>query len=52
MRFNVAIRSPVLEASGQLHLQVGGGIVHDSEAGSEWEEALCKSAFLGRSPQI
>lgn len=49
MRFNVAIRSPVLDASGMLHIQVGGGIVHDSEAGSEWEEALCKSAFLNLS---
>lgn len=49
MRFNVAIRSPVLDTSGMLHIQVGGGIVHDSESGSEWEEALCKSAFLNLS---
>lgn len=50
MRFNVAIRSPVMIAPGRLRLNVGGGIVHDSEAGSEWEEALCKSAFLDLSP--
>ncbi len=50
MRFSVAIRSPWFEAPGRLRLNVGGGIVHDSQAGSEWEEALCKSAFLGRSP--
>ena len=29
---------------------VGGGIVHDSDAASEWQEALCKSAFLAPSP--
>nr|WP_223115705.1 aminodeoxychorismate synthase component I [Paracoccus amoyensis] len=51
MRFNVAIRSPVLDAAGVLHIQVGGGIVHDSESGPEWEEALCKSAFLNLSPK-
>ncbi|MGZ3217386.1 aminodeoxychorismate synthase component I [Paracoccus sp. T5] len=52
MRFNVAIRSPWMIAPGRLRLNVGGGIVHDSEAGSEWEEALCKSAFLGAFPTI
>lgn len=50
MRFNVAIRSPVLNGAGRLRLNVGGGITHDSRAGSEWEEALCKSAFLSLSP--
>ncbi|KIX17174.1 aminodeoxychorismate synthase component I [Paracoccus sp. 228] len=52
MRFNVAIRSPWVETPGRLRLNVGGGIVHDSQAGSEWEEALCKAAFLGRSPTV
>ncbi|CAM3116886.1 aminodeoxychorismate synthase component I [Paracoccus nototheniae] len=51
MRFNVAIRSPWMVEPGLLRLNVGGGIVHDSEAASEWEEALCKSAFLAPSPQ-
>ena len=51
MRFSVAIRSPVLEAPGRLRLNVGGGITHDSRAGSEWEEALCKAAFLDLSPK-
>lgn len=46
MRFNVAIRSPVMSAPGELRLNVGGGIVHDSRAGAEWAEALCKAAFL------
>ena len=50
MRFNVAIRSPWFSAPDRLRVNVGGGIVHDSEAGSEWEEALCKSAFLGHFP--
>ncbi|QIR84758.1 aminodeoxychorismate synthase component I [Paracoccus sp. AK26] len=51
MRFSVAIRSPVLEAPDRLRLNVGGGITHDSRAGSEWEEALCKAAFLDLSPK-
>ncbi|RNF34210.1 aminodeoxychorismate synthase component I [Paracoccus methylarcula] len=51
MRFNVAIRTPVMEGEGCLRVNVGGGITHDSRAGSEWEEAICKSAFLGLSPQ-
>ena len=49
MRFNVAIRSPVMVEPGLLRMNVGGGITHDSRAGSEWEEALCKSAFLSLS---
>nr|WP_241865496.1 aminodeoxychorismate synthase component I [Paracoccus salsus] len=50
MRFNVAIRTPVMAEPGKLRLNVGGGITHDSGAGAEWEEALCKSAFLELSP--
>lgn len=50
MRFNVAIRSPVLD-NGRLRANVGGGITHDSRAGSEWEEALCKAAFLDLFPK-
>jgi para-aminobenzoate synthetase component 1 len=46
MRFSVAIRSPWMIAPDRLRLNVGGGIVYDSETGSEWEEALCKSTFL------
>ncbi|MCT4334770.1 aminodeoxychorismate synthase component I [Paracoccus sp. YLB-12] len=51
MRFGVAIRTPLMTAPGRLRLNVGGGITHDSRAGSEWEEALCKSAFLDLSPK-
>ncbi len=46
MRFSVAIRSPVVTAPGRLRLNVGGGITHDSRVDAEWEEALCKAAFL------
>lgn len=48
MEFNVAIRT-ILLRDGQAVLNVGGGVVHDSEATSEWEEALCKAAFV-RAP--
>ena len=51
MRFSVAIRTPVMVAPDRLRLNVGGGITHDSRAGSEWEEALCKAAFLDLSPK-
>ncbi|MFN7177857.1 MAG: chorismate-binding protein, partial [Thermaurantiacus sp.] len=36
MQFSVAIRSPWMDAPERLRLNVGGGIVHDSEAGAEW----------------
>lgn len=49
MRFSVAIRSPVMTEPGRLGLNVGGGIVHDSDAASEWSEALCKAAYLDLS---
>lgn len=51
MRFSVAIRTPVMIGPGRLRLNVGGGITHDSRAGSEWEEAICKAAFLDLSPK-
>ncbi|WP_267378588.1 MULTISPECIES: aminodeoxychorismate synthase component I [unclassified Sphingomonas] len=44
-RFNVAIRT--LEWRGDtVRLGVGGGIVADSNAGAEWDEALAKAAFV------
>ena len=45
--FNVAIRTLMLE-DGQATLNVGGGVVHDSTADSEYEEALWKSRFARR----
>ena len=45
MRFNVAIRTPVMTAPDRLRLNVGGGIVYDSQSEAEWREALWKSTF-------
>jgi para-aminobenzoate synthetase component 1 len=42
--FNVAIRTLMLE-EGQATLNVGGGVVHDSTAAGEYEEALWKARF-------
>lgn len=50
MAFNVAIRTITLQG-GRAVLNVGGGVVHDSEAISEWEEALCKAAFVSAPPR-
>jgi len=47
--FNVAIRTLVMRPGG-ARLGLGGGIVADSEAASEWAEALAKAAFLGLVP--
>ena len=44
MAFNVAIRTLLLRG-GQAVLNVGGGVVHDSEGEAEWAEALSKAAF-------
>lgn len=43
--FNVAIRTLRLFPGGELRLDVGGGIVQDSTAPGEWEEALWKTRF-------
>ena len=48
--FNVAIRTLTMQPGGGAVMGLGGGIVADSEAGSEWAEALAKGAFLTRSP--
>lgn len=44
--FNVAIRTLMLEDDGRGVLNVGGGVVWDSTAQSEYEEALWKSRFV------
>lgn len=47
--FNVAIRTLALPAgANQATIGLGGGIVADSTAAAEWDEALAKGAFLGR----
>jgi len=43
--FNVAIRTLLLE-EGAATLNVGGGVVYDSTAKSEYEEALWKTRFV------
>jgi para-aminobenzoate synthetase component 1 len=43
--FNVAIRSLALRPDGEAVLNVGGGVVADSSALSEYEEALWKARF-------
>jgi para-aminobenzoate synthetase component 1 len=43
--FNVAIRTLSLFDEGQVTLNVGGGVVYDSTAASEYEEALWKARY-------
>lgn len=47
--FNVAIRTLMLE-EGRATLNVGGGVVWDSTAPSEYEEALWKARFAQLTP--
>lgn len=44
--FNVAIRTAVIDSEGNGTIGIGGGIVADSEAQSEYSEALLKLRFL------
>ncbi len=44
--FNVAIRTLSVAAGGEVVLNVGGGVVQDSTAAGEWEEALWKARYL------
>ena len=44
--FSVAIRTLSVEG-GRVTMNVGGGIVADSTAVGEWEEALWKTRFVG-----
>lgn len=51
-QFNVAIRTLLVDAAaakegaGYATIGLGGGIVADSRAAAEWDEALAKGAFL------
>ena len=47
-RFNVAIRTAVVEESGEATYGVGGGIVWDSVAEDEYQECLNKTRVLER----
>ena len=44
--FNVAIRTAVIDARGHGVIGIGGGIVADSQARDEYDEALLKLKFL------
>ncbi|NBE07942.1 aminodeoxychorismate synthase component I [Paragemmobacter ruber] len=43
--WNVAIRTLSLFPGGRVRLNVGGGVVQDSTAAGEWEEALWKARY-------
>jgi para-aminobenzoate synthetase component 1 len=43
--FSVAIRTQSLFPGGEITVNVGGGVVIDSTAEGEWEEALWKARF-------
>lgn len=43
--WNVAIRTLSLFSGGRVALNVGGGVVQDSTADGEWEEALWKARY-------
>ncbi|HEY8998476.1 MAG TPA: aminodeoxychorismate synthase component I, partial [Edaphobacter sp.] len=52
-RFNVAIRTLVVEADGVARMGVGGGIVADSVAEAEYRECQLKASFLaGRAARF
>jgi para-aminobenzoate synthetase component 1 len=48
--FNVAIRTVALYPGGEAVLNVGGGVVADSTAEAEYEEALWKARFATLPP--
>lgn len=52
MQFNVAIRTIVLHENGRAVFNVGGGIVFDSNAESEYQEALLKARFAVGDQEI
>ncbi len=50
MEFSVAIRSLIHWPDGRVRFNVGGGVVYDSTAASEYEEALWKARFAELVP--
>ncbi|AWI77533.1 aminodeoxychorismate synthase, component I [Parazoarcus communis] len=44
--FNVPIRTLNVQPDGRFRLNLGSGVVADSDAESEWEECLLKGRFL------
>lgn len=45
MEFNVSIRTLICEVDNTVMLNVGGGVVYDSTAQGEYDEALLKGSF-------
>ena len=43
--FNVAIRTLTCFENGDVRLNVGGGVVYDSDAEGEYAEALLKASY-------
>lgn len=52
MLFNVAIRTIALHGKNKATLNVGGGIVWDSNAKDEYEEALLKAQYVAKGQFI
>jgi para-aminobenzoate synthetase component 1 len=50
--FNVAIRTLALYPGGEAVVNVGGGVVADSTAAAEYEEALWNARFASPLPPI
>ena len=48
--FNVAIRTLTLLPGNRVEFGVGGGVVADSTAAGEYEEALWKARFAQTAP--
>ncbi len=49
MEFSVAIRTLMYRQDGTVQLNVGGGVVYDSTAQDEYDEALLKAQFANLS---
>ncbi len=47
----IAIRTAVIK-DGELHVQAGGGIVHDSQPDAEWEETMNKARAMIRAVEL
>ena len=48
-RFNVAIRTVVIDRTGRATIGLGSGLVADSLGEDEWKECLLKARFLARA---
>lgn len=51
-RFNVAIRTLVIDRAGQATIGLGSGLVADSTGEDEWNECLLKARFLARAVPV